>query len=56
MRVALREPLASLRAGKTPQTVCHDNIKSLAMVLAAMESSRKDRCVHIRRQARGIRH
>ncbi len=40
MHGALREMLAFLRTGKSPQTECHDNIKSLAMVFAAMESSR----------------
>ncbi len=38
---ALREMLDFLRTGKKPQTECHDNIKSLAMVFAAMESSKK---------------
>ena len=47
-RGALREMLAYLRMGKMPQTECHDNIKSLAMVFAAMESSRKGRRVAIR--------
>jgi len=37
---ALREMLTFLRTGKQPQTECHDNIKSLAMVFAAMASSR----------------
>jgi predicted dehydrogenase len=41
MRGALREMLAFLRDGTPPQTECHDNIKSLAMVFAAMESSRR---------------
>ncbi|MFW5798537.1 MAG: Gfo/Idh/MocA family oxidoreductase, partial [Planctomycetota bacterium] len=45
MHGALREMLAFLRTGKRPQTECHDNIKSLAMVFAAMESSRKGRRV-----------
>ena len=47
-RGALREMLAYLRTGKIPQTECHDNIKSLAMVFSAMESSRKGRRVEIR--------
>ncbi|MCC6679391.1 MAG: Gfo/Idh/MocA family oxidoreductase [Phycisphaeraceae bacterium] len=38
---ALREMLAFLDTGRKPQTECHDNIQSLAMVLAAMESSRR---------------
>jgi len=45
---ALREMLTYLRTGKAPQTQCHDNIKSLAMVFAAMESSRKGKPVPIR--------
>lgn len=48
MRGALREMLAFLRTGQRPQTVCQDNIKSLAMVLAAIESSRKGRRVPVR--------
>jgi predicted dehydrogenase len=47
MHGGLCEMLAFLREGKTPQTVCTDNIKSLAMVFAAMESSRKGRKVAI---------
>ena len=43
MHGGLREMLAFLRTGKVPQTECHDNIKSLAMVFAAMESSRTGR-------------
>ncbi len=41
MHGALREMLAFLRTGRKPQTECHDNIRSLAMVFAALESSRK---------------
>ncbi|MBS3733677.1 MAG: Gfo/Idh/MocA family oxidoreductase [Phycisphaerae bacterium] len=48
MRGALREMLRYLRTGERPQTECHDNIKSLAMVFAAMESSRKGRRVPVR--------
>jgi len=48
MHGALREMLAFLRTGRQPQTECHDNIKSLAMVFAAMESSRKGRRVPVR--------
>ena len=48
MHGALREMLAFLRTGKTPQTVCTDNIKSLAMVLAAIESSRTGRRVLVK--------
>ena len=48
MHGALQEMLAYLRTGAMPQTECHDNIKSLAMVFAAMESSRKKRRVPVR--------
>jgi len=48
MHGALREMLAFLRNGRTPRTECHDNIKSLAMVFAAMLSSRERRRVEIR--------
>ncbi len=48
MRGALREMLAFLRTGKIPQTECHDNIKSLAMVFAAIESNKRGRRVGIK--------
>ena len=48
MRGALREMLDFLRTGRRPQTECHDNIKSLAMVFAAIESSDKGRRVAAR--------
>ncbi len=38
---ALAEMLRYQRTGQMPQTDCRDNIKSLAMVFAAMESARK---------------
>ena len=38
---ALREMLAFIRTGTMPQTECHDNIKSLAMVFGAIESSKQ---------------
>jgi len=47
MRGALREMLAFLRTGRTPQTECRDNIKSLAMVFGAMESARKGRRIEL---------
>ncbi|MCC6446534.1 MAG: Gfo/Idh/MocA family oxidoreductase [Armatimonadetes bacterium] len=40
MHGGLGEMLNYLRTGAVPQTECHDNIKSLAMVFAAIESSR----------------
>jgi len=48
MHGALREMLRFLRTGKTPQTECHDNIQSLAMVFAAIQSSKKGRRVPVR--------
>jgi len=45
---ALAELMAWLRGGPVPQTVCTDNIKSLAMVFAAIESARKGRKVPVR--------
>jgi predicted dehydrogenase len=47
MRGSLREMLAFLRNGKLPQTECHDNIKSLAMVFGVMKSARTGRRVKI---------
>ena len=47
MHGALREMLRFLRTGETPQTECHDNIKSLSMVFGAMESSRRGQRVSI---------
>jgi predicted dehydrogenase len=48
MHGALREMLRYLCTGEVPQTECHDNIKSLAMVFAAMESSRRRRRLPVR--------
>jgi len=48
MHAALREMLRYLRTGEKPQTESHDNIKSLAMVFAVIESSRKGRRVPVR--------
>ena len=47
MHGGLLEMLAFLREGTMPQTHCKDNIKSLAMVFAAMESARTRRRVEI---------
>jgi predicted dehydrogenase len=44
---SLAEFLDSLRTGRTPQGECHDNIKSLAMVFAAIESAQTGRRVKI---------
>ena len=42
-RGGLGEMLDFLRGGATPSTECHDNVKSLAMVHAAIASSREGR-------------
>lgn len=47
MHGGLREMLRFLRTGTIPQTECHDNIKSLAMVFGAMESSRKRKRIEV---------
>ena len=44
----LDEFVRSLRSGAEPQTVCHDNIKSLAMCLAAVESAKSGRKVEVK--------
>jgi predicted dehydrogenase len=45
MHGGLCEMLTYLRTGATPQTECHDNIKSLAMVFGAIDSSKKGKRV-----------
>ena len=45
---ALRELLRYLKDGTLPQGECHDNIKSLAMIFGAIESSKKGRRVLIK--------
>jgi predicted dehydrogenase len=47
MHGALREMLRFLRTGEKPQTECHDNIHSLAMVCGAKDSSRTGQRVPI---------
>lgn len=44
----IREFVRCVRSGKTPQTVCTDNIKSLAMVFGAIESAETGRRATIR--------
>lgn len=44
----MRDFIKAVRTGKTPETVCTDNIKSLAMVLAAVESARSGKKVNVR--------
>ena len=39
--------MRSLRTGTEPQTICHDNIKSLAMCLGAVESAKSGKKVKI---------
>jgi predicted dehydrogenase len=36
---SLREFVRALRTGETPMTECHDNIKTLAMALGAIQSA-----------------
>jgi len=48
MHGALREMLTFLRTGRKPQCECHDNIKSLAMVFSAIESSHSGKRVPVR--------
>ena len=43
----IREFIDCVRSGKKPQTYCTDNIKSLAMVLSAIRSSRSGRRVAV---------
>jgi len=47
MHGALLEMLAFLRTGQKPQTECHDNIQSLAMVFAAIHSAKLKRRIRI---------
>ncbi|MBM3458686.1 MAG: Gfo/Idh/MocA family oxidoreductase [Armatimonadetes bacterium] len=44
----LREFVECVRTGATPETTCTDNIKSLAMVFAAIESARQNTPVPVR--------
>ncbi|MEE3232808.1 MAG: Gfo/Idh/MocA family oxidoreductase [Candidatus Latescibacterota bacterium] len=37
-----------VRSGQTPETICTDNVKSLAMVFASIESAQKGRTVKIK--------
>jgi len=43
----MKDYLAAKAAGQTPATICTDNIKSLAMVLAAVESSKAGKKVGV---------
>ena len=44
---AIREFVASVRTGQIPETICTDNIKSLAMVFGAVESAETGRRVQV---------
>ena len=44
----LNQFIESLRSGQTPQTACNDNIKSLAMCFAAIESARSKKRVKVK--------
>jgi predicted dehydrogenase len=44
----IAEMVECIRSGRTPETVCTDNIKSLAMVLAAVESAEQGRPVEVK--------
>jgi len=44
---SLRDFVRALRTGSTPMGECHDNIKSLAMVFAAIESAATGRRVPV---------
>lgn len=43
----IREFVRCVRTGGTPETVCTDNIKSLAMVFGAIESARQQKRVPV---------
>ena len=47
-RGAIKELLAAIQGGPAPQGECHDNIKSLAMVFAAVESAKKGKKVEVK--------
>jgi predicted dehydrogenase len=44
----VREFVECIRTGQTPETVCTDNIKSLAMVFGAIESAESGKRVEIK--------
>jgi predicted dehydrogenase len=44
----IAEMVECIQTGQTPETVCTDNIKSLAMVLAAVESAEQGRPVEVK--------
>jgi predicted dehydrogenase len=44
----IRDFVDSIREGREPKTVCTDNIKSLAMVFAAIESAESSAVVPVK--------
>lgn len=44
----IREMVEAIQTGQPPETICTDNIKSLAMVLAALESAELGRPVEVK--------
>lgn len=44
----IQEMVECIQTGRTPETICTDNIKSLAMVLAAVESADQGRPVEVK--------
>ena len=47
LSVQIRDFVDCVREGRTPETICTDNIKSLAMVFSAIESAEKGRTVEV---------
>ncbi len=47
-QLCIMDFLKALEENRTPETICTDNIKSLAMVLSAIESAEKRKIVRIR--------
>jgi len=47
-RGMIEQTVRRIQKGRTPETVCTDNIKSLAMVFAAVESAKKNRKVEVK--------
>lgn len=43
----IREFVHCVQTGEVPETICTDNIRSLAMVLGAIESAESNRCVSV---------
>jgi len=44
----IKEFVECIRTGKAPETICTDNIKSLAMVFGAIESAKLEKVVEVR--------